>query len=262
MTLYRETRGAGPPLVLLHGWGMNLRVFDALGAALAERCTVTAIDLPGHGRSPWRAGLDADATATLLLEALPQSSTLLGWSLGGQLALRMAARAPARVARLVLVASTPKFTADAQWPHGLDPAALQRVASGLADDPVRTVEEFLELQVRGGAAAATTLTLLQEALALHGRAQPPALAAGLEWLRGTDLRSLAPTLRQPVLLLSGQNDRVTPPEAARALATLLPQARLVELRRAAHALPLSHPTALLAALTGFLAPADANGAAA
>ena len=44
-------------MVLLHGWGMNLRVFDGCAAALATTHRVTAIDLPGHGRSPWRAGL-------------------------------------------------------------------------------------------------------------------------------------------------------------------------------------------------------------
>ncbi|MCC7463837.1 MAG: alpha/beta fold hydrolase [Gammaproteobacteria bacterium] len=259
MRLYRETRGVGPAITLLHGWAMNLRVFDALADALAHSHQVTTIDLPGHGRSPWRAGLSPGAAAEWLLEELPERGALLGWSLGGQLALRIAARAPARIERLVLVASTPRFTAGEDWPHGLEPAALQRLATDLAREPARTLAQFLELQVRGGAAAAATLATLQGALAGHGAAQAGALTAGLDWLASEDLRPLADALRLPVLLVSAHGDRVTPPGAARALAALLGNARLVELRRAAHALFLSHQAALLAELRNFLAPAGAGG---
>lgn len=262
MRLYRETRGAGPPIVLLHGWAMNLRVFDALAGALAQTHEVTTIDLPGHGRSPWRAGLTPAAAVDWLLEELPGHSVLLGWSLGGQLALRVAAREPSRVERLVLVASTPRFTTGENWPHGLEPAALRRVASGMAQDPAGTFAQFLEWQVRGGAAAEATLAALRAALATHGAARADALAAGLDWLASEDLRPLAATLRLPVLLLGAANDRVVPPGATRALAALLRDARHVELRRAAHALVLSHHAALLAELRAFLAPAGAGESAA
>lgn len=261
MRLHGETRGDGPPIVLLHGWGMNLRVFDALATALAQRYTVTSLDLPGHGRSPWRAGLTAEAAADWLLESLPKRATLLGWSLGGQLALRMAARAPARVARLVLLASTPRFTTGADWPHGLAPGALRSMAGELARDAARTLDGFLGLQVRGGAAAAATLATLRAALADHGAAQPAALAAGLEWLAGDDLRELAAALHLPALLVCGENDRVTPPGASRALAALLPAAHCVELRRAAHALPVSHAAAAHAELQAWIVPPAASGGA-
>ena len=53
---YRESGGRdAPALVLLHGWGLNVRVWDTLGAALEGRFRLIAVDLPGHGRSPWRA---------------------------------------------------------------------------------------------------------------------------------------------------------------------------------------------------------------
>ncbi|MDE2449608.1 MAG: alpha/beta fold hydrolase, partial [Gammaproteobacteria bacterium] len=51
--LYTEVRGSGPALVLLHGWGLNVRVWDGLAAALCDRFRIVAIDLPGHGRSAW-----------------------------------------------------------------------------------------------------------------------------------------------------------------------------------------------------------------
>ena len=58
--LHTETSGSGPTIVLWHGWGMNLRVFDALRAALSADFQVIAVDLPGHGRSDWPGALDAD----------------------------------------------------------------------------------------------------------------------------------------------------------------------------------------------------------
>jgi pimeloyl-[acyl-carrier protein] methyl ester esterase len=253
MRLNSESSGEGAPVVLLHGWAMNLRVFDGLAAALAPTHRVIAIDLPGHGRSPWRAGLTPAVIADCLLEELPERCALIGWSLGGQLALRIAAGAPARVRRLVLVASTPKFVAAGDWPHGLAPEVLQRFATGLQADPARTVSDFLELQVRGSSAASATLRQLRAALERQGAAAPAALAAGLEQLADADLRGLARTLTLPVLLLSGQCDRVTPPGAARALAQLLPGALLVELRRAGHAPFLSHLDTLLPELQSFVA---------
>ena len=262
MRLHSETIGEGAPVALLHGWAMNLRVFDGLSAALASTHRVTAIDLPGHGRSPWRAGLTPTAIADWLLEELPERCALLGWSLGGQLALRIAARAPARVSRLVLLATTPRFVAGEDWPHGLEPELLQRFATGLETDYARTVSDFLELQVRGSSAATATLQQLRAALQRHGDATPAALGAGLGQLAGEDLRELAATITQPVLLLSGQYDRVTPPGAARTLAALLRDARHVELRRAGHAPFLSHLDTLLPELRSFLESRAAGGVAA
>jgi pimeloyl-[acyl-carrier protein] methyl ester esterase len=253
MRLYSETTGKGAPVVLLHGWALNLRVFDRLAAALATTHRVTAIDLPGHGRSPWRTGLTPAGIADWLLEELPERCAIVGWSLGGQLALRLAAAAPARVRRLVLVASTPRFIAGGDWPHGLEPGVLHRFAAGLQADPAGTLDDFLELQVRGSSAAAATLRQLRAALERQGGATPAALTTGLEQLADEDLRGLARTLTLPVLLVSGQCDRVTPPGAARALAQMLPGAHLVELRRAGHAPFLSHLDTLLPELQSFVA---------
>lgn len=253
MRLYSETTGKGAPVVLLHGWALNLRVFDGLAAALATTHRVTAMDLPGHGRSPWRTGLTPTGIADWLLGELPERCAIVGWSLGGQLALRLAAAAPARVRRLVLVASTPKFVAGGDWPHGLEPGVLQRFAVGLQADPARTLADFLELQVRGSSAATATLRQLRAALERQGGAAPAALTAGLEQLANEDLRGLARMLTVPVLLVSGQCDRVTPPGAARALAQMLPGAHLVELRRAGHAPFLSHLDTLLPELQSFVA---------
>ncbi|MFP5382369.1 MAG: alpha/beta fold hydrolase, partial [Gammaproteobacteria bacterium] len=78
-----------------------------------------------------------------------------------------------------------------------------------------------------------------------------ALAAGLDLLRGTDLRADLPRVTQPVLVMHGTLDTLTPPGAGAWMAEALPQARHVEIARAAHAPHLSHLDAVAAAVGDF-----------
>ncbi|MGA7537224.1 MAG: alpha/beta fold hydrolase [Steroidobacteraceae bacterium] len=270
--LYTEVRGSGPTLVLLHGWGLNLRIWDRLAAALCDRFRIVAVDLPGHGRSEWlprRSSLEAQAAQVAeTVSVISRRYSLLGWSLGAQIALRLAVdqrRAPTESAsaaagpeRLVLLAATPRFGAGPDWPHGTAPERLDQQALALRTDYRRMVSDFLELQVRGSADGAVALAQLRTALFAHGCEVPgpnlAALARDLELLRHTDLRPLLGRIPLPSLVVAGQYDRVTPPAASQALANALPSARYVEIRRAAHAPFLSHLAELTTLLADFLLP--------
>jgi pimeloyl-[acyl-carrier protein] methyl ester esterase len=148
----------------------------------------------------------------------------------------------------VLIASTPRFVSGPDWAHGLAERTVTEFATRLARDPERTVEDFLELQVRGSAAAGAVLESLTRALRAQGSAQPAALGFALGLLQHNDLRALASRLPVPALVIGGEYDRVTPPQAAQALARLLPRATLRVLRRAGHAPFLSHHEEVLAAV--------------
>jgi hypothetical protein len=100
------------------------------------------------------------------------------------------------------------------------------------------------------------LEQLQHALFVHGQAQPVALEAGLNTLATSDLRPTLPHVSAPALVIGGQNDRITAPAASRALAQALPDARYVEMRRAAHAPFLSHRGEFAALVDRFLRGAD------
>jgi pimeloyl-[acyl-carrier protein] methyl ester esterase len=253
----RHGGGTGLPLVCLHGWAMNLRVFDPLAARLGATRVVHALDLPGHGRSGWvpsLAGLDAQARAILPL--LPPRAAVLGWSLGGQLALRLAQLAPERVTRLVLVATTARFASGADWPHGLAPAVVDGFANRLAADGQAAISDFIALQVRGARNTEATRDAIERAVAGHGAAHPGALAAGLAILGQADLREGLAGLRQPALVVSGQHDRITPAAAGEWLAAALPDARHLLLPRAGHAPFLSHADEFAAAVAPFLAEGD------
>jgi pimeloyl-[acyl-carrier protein] methyl ester esterase len=254
-TLHAELPAASAslPLVCLHGWGMNLRVFDPLRVALADLCPSGAVDLAGHGRSGWNvAHADFSAQVDALLTRLPARCTLLGWSFGGQLALEIAARAPQRIAALVLVCSTPKFAQSPDWMHGLDADARGIFRAMLQQDWQQTLSDFIWLQLRGSRNAAAAQAQLEAALLTHGAPNLAALGADLDLLDHLDLRARVSAVTQPALVLTGQHDRVTPAGASQWLADALPAARLQEIPRAGHAPFVSHVEEFAAALRSFL----------
>jgi len=257
--LNAEVSGRGRrDLVLLHGWGMNLRVWDALAQSLARRFRVIAIDLPGHGRSDWDGAAYTPAAQTFRVhETLAPLTTryhLLGWSLGGQFALDLAAAMPAGIERLILVATTPRFLAGPGWRFGVKESSLERVVTQLRADPEEAVRGFIRQQLRGLArrTAAQVLSSLTGALTQGGAAHPEALEWGLERLRQGDLRMQLSQVRTPALVIAGEDDRIMPPGASRALAAALPKGSFRQLRGAGHVPFLSHRDQFLAALDGFL----------
>lgn len=250
-----ESTGRGAPLVLLHGWALHAGFYAPLVPALAADRRVHAVDLPGHGRSPPLARWTLDGVVEALERTFAAEGAavdVLGWSLGGVVALAWAHAHPARVRRLVLVGTTPKFVAGDGWPHAVAPLTLARFADELRVAPRATLQRFLTLQVQGGEAGRATLAVLRQALLARGVPEPAALSGALHALAGADLRARVPAIRQPTLVVAGTRDTLVPPAASAWLAARLPEARHIALDGAAHAPFLSHPQAFLAAVQGFL----------
>ena len=132
--LHVESVGHGPPLVLLHGWAMHGGVFAPLVPRLARRFRVHVVDLPGHGHSPPPDRFTLDG-AVATLEAAFAGEThpvnVLGWSLGGLAALMWARAVPARVGRLALVCTSPRFVSGPDWPHAMTGETLARFGDDL-----------------------------------------------------------------------------------------------------------------------------------
>lgn len=253
MSLHAESGGGGPPLVMLHGWGLHSGIWAPVLPRLRQHFRVTCIDLPGHGGSRgWEEGFDLDAAAAAVLEVAPRRAAWLGWSLGGQVALAAAAAHRERVSRLVLAATTPRFVTGPGWPCGVSPEVLAGFSASLASDYRKTVGDFLTLQVRGDSHAAALLRQLRETVFERGVPEQGALRSGLAVLGDADLRPVLHTIFQPAFVFSGQRDRLTPPEAGRRMARALPSARFHMSPAAAHAPFLSHPGEFVDLVTEFL----------
>jgi pimeloyl-[acyl-carrier protein] methyl ester esterase len=262
MTLHVEIRGSGPDLVLLHGWALHGGMWGPWLDQLGQHARLHVLDLPGHGRSAWPAGVrDLAGLARAVYPCLPRDSAVLGWSLGGLVALELARRHPRQVSALVLIATTPKFLVGGGWEHGMRPTLLGEFAQGLASDHARTVQNFLALQARGDERHGATLRMLRRQLAAHGAPDLRSLETGLAILRDADLREELPRIAQPALVIAGEHDRLTPPAAGLELAKALPAARYRLIERSGHAPFLSHGQEVLSEVTAFLGRHAAPGPA-
>jgi pimeloyl-[acyl-carrier protein] methyl ester esterase len=253
--LHVESTGHGPPLVLLHGWAMHSGIWGALVPRLARRFRVHAVDLPGHGHSAPVTSFTLDGTVAAVgaaLEADEGPLTVLGWSLGGQVAMRWAVSEPARVGRIALVCTSPRFVSGENWPHAMSRETLARFGDELHVAWKLTVQRFLALQMRGSEHGRAVLAELRGHVYSRGEPSPAALSAALGVLMTTDLRDDIAAAEQPAIVVSGSRDALTLPGAGQWLAEHLPNARFALIPGAAHAPFLSHAEAFDAALDGFL----------
>ena len=250
MSLFIETHGRGPDVVLLHGWGLHGGVFDRVAANLANDFCVHRVDLPGHGASAAAAVFHPDPIAAELAARFPLPVHVVGWSLGGLIAQHWAARHPALVKSLALIATSPRFVRDDSWPHAQQRSAIESVGASLDTAFELTLEHFLALQMLGAPAARQTLADLKAQLFSHGR--PQGLLPALECLLAADARELAASIHCPVGLFFGARDAITPIGAGRWLADALPDATLYEFAHASHAPFLSHEAEFIAQLRHHL----------
>ncbi len=235
MSLAIRTAGSGPDLVLLHGWGMGAGIWDELAAVLAARFRVHAVDLPGYGDSASCSPYSPERIAGELACNLPPRCGVCGWSMGGQVALAWAHRAPWQVSQLALIATTPSFVQRSDWPHAVDAAVLREFAQLLTADLDGTLRRFLALQSLGDTQARKVAAGLRAHLQRGARPPASVLADGLALLLGTDLRAMLGAIALPALVLHGDRDPLAPLAAGEFLCKALPNARLAVVKGASHA---------------------------
>ncbi len=261
--VHYRAAGNGPPLLLVHGYLVSQRSWDAVLPALAGRFATIALDLPGHGESD-RPGsypytLDAYAHTVLgLLDALGLGRVrLCGHSFGASVALAAAARAPERIERLVAVSpiayaiSFPlegrlallPFVGELIFKRLYSRRDLRRYfKSSVYLDPAlpseETLDHYWERFNRPGGREASYRTLQTLAYAEH------ALEASLS------------RVRCPTQLVWGAQDRIVPRAHADRLRTALGAVHALEvIDGSGHAPQEERPEAFLATILPFLAPA-------
>ncbi len=251
--------GHGPPLLLLHGFTGSAEEWAGLVPALAPLRQVIAVDLPGHGRAP---APDDPACYTMeravagllaLLDHLGHAvCDVLGYSMGGRVALHLAATAPARVRALILESASPGIE---------DPA--ERAARAAADEALaaRIEREGLEWFVDhwAGLPLFASQARLPEAAraALRERRLRGSATGYANSLRGMGAgrqRSLwadLPALRVPALIISGELDEKYVAIGAR-MAAAMPLARQVIVPGAGHTVHLEQPEAFQELVVGYI----------
>lgn len=263
--IYR-TAGSGPPVVLIHGMVNSSRHWERVALRLAERHTVIAPDLIGHGdsatpRGDYSLGAHAAVIRDLLAVLDVDRATIVGHSLGGGVAMQFFYQFPQRTERLVLVSSgglgqeVSPLLRSAALP-GVAPfvagAANPRVLAALRDAGARMRERGI----------GTGVYLQAIARALAPLSQPGARTAFLQTLRAViDVRGQRVSavdrlylLRGfPTLIVWGERDHTIPIAHGRAAHELAAGSRFETLPKAAHFPHLEDPEGLADVLLDFLA---------
>lgn len=252
MSLHIESQGSGAALLLIHGWGMHGGMWGQVAEQLALSYRVHRVDLPGHGGSAACTPYALDTLVQQLSAQFAEPLTVVGWSLGGQVALRWAQLHPAQVQKLVLVATTPCFVQQDGWSCAMAADTLQDFAASLLQNHALTLRRFLALQLRGSENERELLLELRARLYENGEPDIAALQGGLDILRDTDLRKQLAQITQATLVIAGERDTLTPSSAAEFMAQTLPHARLQVIQGAAHAPFLSHRDEFVRVVNNFL----------
>ena len=241
-----------PHLVLLHGWGMHGGIWGEFAERLAPDFELHCLDLPGYGGSEPCARHDLEGITEAVLAMMPPRAHVLGWSLGGMVATRIAAIAPERVEKLALIGSSPRFCQEEGWKDAMSPAVLDAFETQIRGNPAATLNRFLAVQAMGGDDARAQTALLKRYIAERPLPTDETLRAGLAILREGDVRPLLADIRQPVCLIYGEKDTVVPVGASGWLQRQLPDARLHVMPGCAHAPFLTRPDEVAGLVREFL----------
>jgi len=259
LRMHAALTGAGRPLVLLHGFTGSAATWASLAARLAPRHQCIALDLIGHGSSgapadPARYSMEcAVADLAGILEALGLPSVdLLGYSLGGRLALQFAAATPTRVRALVLESASPGLAGPAE--RAARVAADEALAEAIERDGIAAFVARWEALPLWDSQAALPVATRQRVRAQRLRNNPQGLANSLRGMGTGSQRALwdeLPRLRMPALVLAGALDAKFS-AIAQQMAGALPHAELAIVPDAGHAIHLEQPEIFAERVAVFL----------
>jgi len=257
MVLHCKERGAGRPLVLVHGWSMSGRIWE-FQQGLGERFRLIIPDLRGHGASDAPAdGYSLDDLAADLVSLFGRldldHAVLLGWSLGAQAVLAAYPAIRRRLSGIVLAGGTPRFTATEGYPCGVSPQELRGMGLRLKRDFTRTMGEFFRGMFAEGELSREQENRIAREIVMGGRLPVPEVAARtLDILASADLRDTLESVDLPVLLIHGSEDTICPVAAAHYMARKFLRVRLEIMEAMGHAPFLSHPDRFNRLVAGFI----------
>lgn len=224
--LVEEGPPDAPVLLMLHSLGTGLHIWDPQAAALSGRFRVLRPDLRGHGLTevtpgPYDMAQLAQDALHLLDARGVRCAHVAGISIGGRIAMEMAARAPQRVRTLFLCDTALAFPPPELWQQRADAVR----ASGMEAIADAVMARWVVDAARSDSAGLRMMLL---------RTPAEGYAAAAEALRDATMESVAGRITCPTSVVVGEQDASTPPEAARAVQAAIPGSCLTVIPGGAH----------------------------
>jgi 3-oxoadipate enol-lactonase len=250
--IYYEQTGHGPTLTLIHGLGTDVRLWAPIVQRLKNNFTVLAFDTRGSGKTAkpeeaYTIGQMAGDAATFMEQICGKAVRVLGFSMGGTVAMELAISRPELVERLALVSTPPSWNGPFPPPeHTRELFRRTDVSPELLTEVYETIFGS-EYRKRTPAQGYIDLRLNDE--------NPQPLYAYLNQLHALETHELnknIPSISAPTLIVAGNEDKVVPPQNASWLKENIPGARLKLFEGAGHMIPVEMPDRLAAEILNDL----------
>lgn len=238
--LFVEDLGEGQPVVFIHGWPVNHKMFEYQMNELPKKgYRFIGIDLRGYGKSdkpfgPYDYNTKADDVKKVI-DALGLDDVILGgFSMGGPIAIRYMARHNShKVSKLVLMApAAPVFTQRDDYPHGLEKSGVDDIISNLQSDRPAMLEEFGKMFF----ASEVSDAYAHHFHSLGMEASSYATIHSAEALRDEDVRGNLSSINVPTLSLHGRKDEICPFDFSLELEKSISDFTLVPFENSGHGL--------------------------
>jgi len=253
MKPYVKISGNGANLVLLHGWGLHGEIWQTLLPELELHFRVYNVDLPGFGYSKAQTDdYNLDYVVDNIKSILPEKFHLMGWSLGGLVAMAIAKNLPKQTEKLITVATNPCFVVNSNWQAAMPKQLLQSFMSSLVNNPKRTLNKFLSIQAKGSTRQKQDLLKLRKILSSRDAPDQKVLLGGLQILQETNLVASLSKLTLASLQIYGAQDSLVPIEIAKQVASRMPNSAQSIFTDAAHVPFLSFTEEFCSTVIHFL----------
>jgi 3-oxoadipate enol-lactonase len=234
----RSDRGDGPPLVLIHGFPLDRRIWQAQVEKLPLSIRLLVPDLRGHGASPLPPGpCTIEDYARDVLELMDGAKAkrfaVAGHSMGGYIVFALLRLAPERIAGAALVSS--RALPDSE--------EVRKTRETVAQRAEKEGPGFLaETMPARAVGADPTPAVLRTLKTIMGSAQPRGVAAAARAMAGRpDATPNLGRISCPTVVLAGRQDKIIPPSESEAMAKAIPGAKLVWCERSGHVPMLEEP---------------------
>lgn len=226
-----------PPIVLLHGWGIDSRVWQSLIPTLQYSTHVCTIDISYTEDS-------IDHLCAAIAEEISEPVILVGWSLGGMLATEVSARYPDKVFALVTLASNVQFVANNQWPYAMSANTYYPFYNDVESNHEKTIKHFMNLVALGDEHAKLQRKYLhvllddQSAEEKNNSVDKEFWLNGLKLLNSLNTQQVIKNITCPALHIYGDKDNVVPVDVAKNIQELNTTHQVATLSGAGHLLML------------------------
>ena len=250
--MYIKIVGKGRPIVLIHGWGMSGKIWEEFSKVMKYKNKLYIIDLPGMGKSEIIKPYKIDNLIDKIHELIPEKVTIIGWSLGGQIAMKYYLKYPKAVNYLVLISTTPCFIRKPGWKFGVSKEFFSKFKKNLLNNWQKTLKSFFLLQIKEDKESKNILKKLENDFMGQQLPTKEGLEKSLEILAEIDMRNEVKNINIPALIITGKLDNISNYKASIWMQSQIKESKIFIFDSAGHIPFLNHQRTCFKLIEEFL----------